>query len=146
MNDICILKFSISISDIDQNLIELANTIRTLLYQEDPSLFDLIDIEDENVFLEPSIFNYFTRKNLGETAPLMQVLWGYIPNELKPKILVFSDNSGIINLPNIGCFQYLPNQSLQVSWDLRLVLNNKSCPDQPAYQCHKSNYSYSQFC
>lgn len=114
-----IIDFEVDEKLIDNNLVEFANSIRTLIFREDETLFELIDIESDELFLEPSLFSYFSCKNLGkETVPLKQLLWGYMQPATKPQIIqVVSDSAGVITLPNYGYGLWAPNQKLQLVWD-----------------------------
>ncbi|NIG56552.1 hypothetical protein [Chitinophaga sp. Cy-1792] len=114
-----LLAFEIENRILDNNLVEYTNTIKTLLFQADEAIFDLIDIDDDKIFLEPTLFFYFSEKKAPiHNTPLMQLLWGYITNEKKPGIIeVRSDVNGFINLPNYGYFKYKPASTLQLLWD-----------------------------
>ena len=118
-----ILKFKISIDLLKYNINELANTIRTLLYIENSSIYEIIDIDNSSIFLEPDLFNYFNSKENGiVTNSIFQILWGYIPNKLKPEIEVDTKEGGVFNIPQFGYFKYTPNQKLAMCWDR---FNNK---------------------
>jgi hypothetical protein len=114
-----IINFKIDNRILDNNLIEFANTIKTLIFRYDEALFELIDIDNDKIFLEPTIFYYFLNRELSpKHISLYQYLWGYIVSEKKPKkIDVSSDNYGIINIPNYGYFSYQPNQTIALCWD-----------------------------
>jgi len=114
-----ILDFKVEEGLLENNLIEFANTIRTLLFNEDESLFELIDVTSDEVFLEPSLFSYFSCKNAGKVVvSLRQLLWGYIaPGDRPDCIEVISDSHGVITLPNYGYGLCGPNQKLQLLWD-----------------------------
>ena len=97
-----ILDFEVDNDMLENNLLEFSNTLRTLLYNEDHNLFELIDITDDALFLDPALFYYFAAKeNNLSCVSILQLLWGYIPVNLRPELIeVLSDSNGIIYLPN----------------------------------------------
>ena len=89
---------------ISTNLIEIINTIKLLIYKENPSLLEKIDFEDDAVFLEPLLFAYFNSKkdNLFSSNVLVEILQGYFMEKQK-FVCDFSYNKNeIAYLPNIG--------------------------------------------
>ena len=85
---------------------EFINTIKLLIYKENPSLLEKIDFEDDNVFLEPLLFAYFNSKkdNLFTKEMLTEIMQGYFV-ENEPLLLHLSFNKeGIAYLPNLGYF------------------------------------------
>lgn len=103
--------------NIDEGQDQLADTIKTLLYRTSPALFDLLSFYDEETFLEPQLFAYFTLKQ--PQIKLMQIVFGYIKNDLKPEIIsVFADEGGVIEMPNIGYFVTdATNRELTLYWN-----------------------------
>lgn len=79
---------------------ELADTLRTLLYQRAPDLFALLDFGDDSIFLEPALFQYFTQETPGMT--LAQILYGYCKNQAPQALPVKSNHAGYVYLPNLG--------------------------------------------
>ena len=89
-----ILDFETSFADIENGKLELADITKTWLYQHAPQWFDVLNFEDDSIFLEPSLFYYFRvlMRNEKSTMPLEQILWGYIPKEKRQlNINVFTD-------------------------------------------------------
>ena len=85
---------------------EFINTIKLLIYKENPSLLEKIDFEDDNVFLEPLLFAYFNSKkdNLFTKEMLTEIMQGYFI-EKEPLILKESFNKEeIAYVPNLGYF------------------------------------------
>lgn len=113
-----IIQLFLDETHIENNLTEIANTARTLLYNENPEYFDLIDVDDDMPFLEPSVFYYFSYRQFGFKTPLIQSLWGYMHYKKRPNVIeVVSDGIGIINLPNYGYYKYQPNKTLKLEWN-----------------------------
>lgn len=79
----------------------LANTLRALVYQADPELFDVLENADPDVFLEPLLFVHFAVER--PRIPLPQIVVGYVDAAMRPDALeVRSDVAGTIYLPRIG--------------------------------------------
>lgn len=94
------------------NNIEFINTIKLLLYKENPSLLEKVDFEDDNVFLEPLLFVYFNSKkdNLFSEKMLIEIMQGYFL-EKEPLLLNESFNKeGIAYVPNLGNFNKQGNK------------------------------------
>lgn len=64
---------------ITQNKIEIVNTIKLLLYKEQVSLFEKLDFEDDDTFLEPLLFSYFNsnKENTSLKGVLEELLQPY---------------------------------------------------------------------
>lgn len=98
---------------------QLAQRIRILIYKFAPELFELLDFNDDVIFLDPYLFSYFV-----DPSPLVkleQILFGYIPVDSRPKeIPVYADQCGIVELPHIGYLRTgVKNKELQLIWKKR---------------------------
>ena len=73
---------------------EFINTIKLLLYKENPSLLEKVDFEDDNVFLDPLLFAYFNSKkeNMFSKDMLTEIMQGYFI-EKEPLLLKESFNN-----------------------------------------------------
>lgn len=100
------------------NQAELSDTIRLYLYNENPDLLEVLDYDDDNTFLEPSLFYYFLADAAAKKPePLPQMLYGYLPTAHRPPtIAVQADASGMIYLPQIGYFQTEPETQVLLKW------------------------------
>jgi HEXXH motif-containing protein len=98
---------------------DLANTLRALVYQADPELFEVLEDADPDVFLEPLLFAHFAVKQ--PSIPLPQIVVGYVDASLRPDAVeVRSDAAGTIYLPRIGYFlTEARDQTLVVQWDVQ---------------------------
>lgn len=86
---------------LNQGNTNITNNIKTLIYKENPVLFDLLDFEDDKIYQEPLLFAYFNAKEKVNT--LDQLLFGYIIEENRPtNLAVYSDENGRVYLPNFG--------------------------------------------
>ncbi|SEJ08835.1 hypothetical protein SAMN04487995_3157 [Dyadobacter koreensis] len=110
------------------NQISLSDTIRMAFYQENPSLFEILDYEDDFTFLEPSLFCYFL-SDISKTniIPLLQSVVGYIPDEKRlAMISLTADRFGMVNLPNLGYIRTEPYNIVPVD----LITLTGWIPDQ----------------
>ncbi len=93
---------------VESNLINgqavLAHHIRTLVYKKAPQWFDRLDYEDDQIFLEPALFAWFT--DPAADTPLSQQLLGLVMRHSVGRLAadVKSDACGIISVPRIGRF------------------------------------------
>ena len=88
------------------NQTEITNTIKLLIYKENPTLLEKVDFEDDNVFLEPLLFAYFNSKkdNLFATEMLTEIMQGYFVKKEPLQIEHSYNKDGIAYIPNIGYF------------------------------------------
>lgn len=101
MSDNMLLSES-EINLIQSNQIELADTMRLLLLQQHPDLFERLVYEDDRSFLEPSLFYLFSEKSRIH-LPVGQILYGHFVHEKRPKSLdTLSDPFGNIYLSSYG--------------------------------------------
>lgn len=82
--------------------IRVQNTIKILLYQQDSTIYDIINFEDENIYKEPLLFAYLNNKEK-IASELYNILFGYIDISIRPKQLeVKTDKYGRYYFPNLG--------------------------------------------
>ncbi len=112
-----ILQFHINREQLAQNQISLADTIRMAIYQENEQLFDLLDYENDTLFLEPNCFCYFLSDIGSENKiSLEQTLLGYIIEEKRPsEVTLKADLFGLVNLPNLGYIRANPYEVFTLS-------------------------------
>ena len=80
-----ILDFDLDINKVSDNQIKLAEIIKTLIYNEDDEVLDLIDFENNAIFLQPALFDYFLEsENKVKQTNLRQFLIGYYGNQDYP--------------------------------------------------------------
>lgn len=92
---------------INSNQIEIINTIKLLLYKENPELLEKIDFEDDELFLEPLLFFYFNQK-IERPFPnqlLTELMQGYFVNKEKLLIDYSYNEDEIAYLPKLGYFK-----------------------------------------
>lgn len=93
---------------VESNLINgqaiLAHHIRTLVYKKEPQWFDRLEYENDQIFLEPALFAWFTDHK--SDTPLSQHLLGLVAFNSFDMIAadVKSDDRGVISVPRIGKF------------------------------------------
>jgi hypothetical protein len=93
---------------ISQKLLEgkeaLSYSIKMMLYQKEPELFELLDFEDDSIFQEPLLYTYYNVPS--PSMQLSQILYGYIQPSSRPESQdVATDADGVVYLPNIGYFK-----------------------------------------
>lgn len=102
-----ILQFQVDEQLMHESLSQLANLNRIEIYQCREDLFERLDFEDQNTFLEPALFYFLLKRQSPEPqTPLDQLLWGYMgPTERPDQIPVRTCREGWIALPNYGNFK-----------------------------------------
>ncbi|WP_017495790.1 hypothetical protein [Flavobacterium sp. WG21] len=94
--------------DIRHN--EIINTIKILIYKEDPLLLEKIDFDDDNVFLEPLLFAYFNLpKTKHNNLVLEEIMQGYFISSKEVFLNYSYNDDGIAYLPKIG--YYIKNKN-----------------------------------
>lgn len=82
---------------------EIAENMKIILYKAQPHLFELMDFDNDDSFLDPALFEIATANRINDSALVLQNIYGFIPDENKPKkINITSDKYGNIYIPNIG--------------------------------------------
>ena len=101
--------------NIIHNKTDLINTIKLLIYKEDPGLFDLIDIEKDEIFLEPTLYSYFNGrdKNPYPKSTLKQILQGYFTDQNNLELNHSWNRNQISYLPQIGYFKKGMNEAFE---------------------------------
>ena len=94
---------------------ELAATVRGLLYQRAPLLMEMLDIEDDGLFLEPALFAWLTARR--EDIELEQLLYAYLPEAARPsRLWLMADAAGAAHLPRLGSLAGLPPLQRSEVW------------------------------
>lgn len=121
----------------------LSDLIRAALYDQGKEIFDLLDFDDDNIFLEPSLFCYFLSDiDQDKKVSLEQCLYGYITSRPK-QLIVRSDIFGFVNLPNLGYLKIQPNSQVEVDEDFineNLIPNNYIENSQIGLCLHPTNH------
>jgi hypothetical protein len=80
---------------------QLADDMRALVHRAAPDLIERLDFDDDDTFLEPLLFAYFS--NPTPPMALDQILFGYLPPTSWPfEITVRTDAQGAVELPRMG--------------------------------------------
>ncbi len=92
--------------NFDESQIEIANTIKLLIFKENPKIYEFIDIDDDDFFLNPLLFCYFNTKNdsLKNNINISEMLQGFMQNIVNYKLKNFFNSENIAYIPNIGYF------------------------------------------
>lgn len=86
--------------DIIENRAKLADSMKILLYEEDNAIFDKLDFDNDDIFLEPLLFNYFNTNNEKRKYSIEQILCSYFPKD--DEISLYFNETGKSYIPNIG--------------------------------------------
>ncbi|SNR86798.1 hypothetical protein [Flavobacterium sp. ov086] len=92
---------------IDSIQMEIINTIKLLIYKENPGLLEKIDFDDDRLFLEPLLFAYFNYKSeaLLPSELLTEIMQGYFVTQQEIIISHSFKNSSVAYLPKLGYFK-----------------------------------------
>lgn len=127
-----ILEYEIDLKSLENNLENLADLNRKMIYEVNPDLIQFLDYENDSIFLEPTLFFYpKDNKSYSFTTPIEQLIFGYSNNKAAfDEMLVISDSNGYINLPGYGYLKTIPNNKFffKVSQDgqeIKLLNKNK---------------------
>lgn len=89
--------------NFENGIITILESMKSLIYQYDEALIDIIGFDNDFVYSEPLLYGYFAMDNSKIT--LDQILFGYLPKDKrKSQIKVYADQFGVIYLPQIGYF------------------------------------------
>ena len=97
---------------------ELINNIKLILYKKDENIFEKLDFENDNIYLDPILFAALNSKLEFEINNLLQ---GYLINKSK-EILIKTDNNGYVYLPEIG---YFITSEINTELNIICLLNNQ---------------------
>lgn len=92
---------------INSNKTEIINTIKLLIYKENPSVLKKIDFDNDTIFLEPLLYAYFnaTKEQLFDKALLEEILQGYFLSKEKVSFEHSYNKNGIAYIPETGYFK-----------------------------------------
>jgi len=94
----------------------ISDIIRASLSEIKFQYLDLLEYDDNEVFLEPLLISYFSSER--PTVTLDQLLFGYIYGDRKPELIsIRTDSDGIAYLPKVGYFiTRHPYQTVELHW------------------------------
>lgn len=119
---------------------EIAENMKIIVYKTIPEYFDLLDFDNDDSFLDPTLFALVIAEELDNTNLLKQNLYGFIPVENRPQqVTVLSDKYGIIYMPNIGWItQVEKNNSFELEYNGESYkLNGKEVQIEPLARNNK---------
>lgn len=90
---------------------------RSIVYKDAPALFDLLDYENDDIFLEPILFQYSHLSD--ELQNLPQIMFGYLADDQKPELLtVLTNKKGTAYIPKFGhIYTDAANTKITLNWD-----------------------------
>jgi len=87
--------------DFDACLANMIDSIKQLLFSRHNDIFERLDFDNDSIYLEPLLYTYVNQK---DSKWLDCIIYGY-EKEKKQSIEVFSNDRGIIYVPQIGYFK-----------------------------------------
>jgi hypothetical protein len=104
---------------------DLADTIRRLVYRVDPQLFDRLDFADDDQFLHPLLFAFFTDPS--PPIELPQIIYGLIDPLRRPELIQVRTDA-------FGCLCLGPIGDIQTAVPSGILEFGRVCPAAP-YAC-----------
>lgn len=91
---------------IEYNKNKIIDTIKLLIYKENPSILEKVNFDDDDIFLEPLLFAYFNCKNenLFSSSLLNELIQGYFIQQESLILRESFNNEGVAYVPNLGYF------------------------------------------
>ncbi len=104
------------------HLNNIINTIKMLIYKDNPLVIEQVNFDCNDVFLEPLLFAYFNSKkdNLFPKNILEEILQGYYLKKEKRKIEYSFNKDNIAYIPKVGYFR----KGEQVPYEPILIQGN----------------------
>ncbi len=134
-----LLEYDCSIQNIHLNQAALCDSMKAALYAEDQKLFDLLEFDNDRIFLEPSLLCYFLSPVEKEKKiTLQQSLFGYISSSNRQSTLKLkSDLFGLTNIPNLGYLKTKPFEERDWHFDeiIEVLVNNRFLNDSSIRLC-----------
>jgi hypothetical protein len=97
-------------NDFDNCHTVVIDSIKSMLYARHHDIFERLDFFDDSIYLEPLLFTYLTQQ---DDKWLDSIIYGYEKNK-KEEILVFTNNDGVIYIPQVGYFKTERRQHCKV--------------------------------
>ncbi|KZS39724.1 hypothetical protein AWE51_08720 [Aquimarina aggregata] len=109
-----------------QGLAKFSEYIKLLLYKENENIFDILDFNDDSIYLNPLFFSYFNGEK--NKQDLQSIIFSYQKENISIKsIELTTDEFGRIYLPTIGWFQTkLANETLNFEKENLVLKKNDS--------------------
>ena len=104
--------------------IELIDSIKLILYKKYPTIFDELDFENDEIYLEPFLFAGLNSKL---NVNVKNLLWGFTDHKHNSsEIEMITDQNGVIYLPNIGYFMTsFRKEVVQISFENEYVIKKQ---------------------
>src|SRR5690554_3764517 len=94
---------------------KIINNIQILLYKENLSLLEKLNLEDDKTFSEPLLFAYFNSKKYNSSPKeiLEELMQGYFTEKEPLKIELSYNKNKVAYIPNIGYFKKGQSESFE---------------------------------
>jgi len=100
---------------------ELADIIRILIYKEDATILTKLNLDDDQIFLEPLLMAYFNRAQTEKVFPegmLPALMQGYVLEKQETKVSALSNKEGIAYVPTVG---YIKKEEITPFDELHII-------------------------
>jgi len=95
-----------NIEEVKKGKAHFAELIKILFLKQNEDLISLLDIDNDDNFLDPLIYAYFSTADAESKVTLEQLVYGYISAENKPEYVnAIIDSEGVLYFPTIGYFK-----------------------------------------
>jgi hypothetical protein len=96
----------LNLNEINKGKAHFAELIKILFVKKNEELISLLDIDNDEIFLDSFIYAYFNDDEADSKVTLEQLVYGYISDENKPQTIeIIFDEDGVAFLPKIGYFK-----------------------------------------
>jgi hypothetical protein len=97
----------LNVDEIRKGKAHFAELIKILFFKQNEELISLLDIDNDDVFLDPIIYAYFSSDDAEGKVTLEQLAYGYIADQDKPDFVnAIIDGEGVLYIPKIGYFKF----------------------------------------
>jgi hypothetical protein len=88
-------------NNFDAILGAMIDSVKEVLYARHNDIFDRLDFNDDDIYLEPLLYTYLNQK---DDKWLDSIIYGY-EKDNKNSIQVFSNAEGVVYIPKVGYFK-----------------------------------------
>ena len=92
------------------------DSIKLLLYKENPTIFESIDFENNKIYTEPHLYSYYNFERSNQYT-IDHLLLGYYNNKVKKKLKIAKETQ-CHYLPNIGWIVNEKSKDLLIKFDI----------------------------
>lgn len=120
----------------------IVNSIKLLIYKEDPELLEMIPFENDDIFLEPLLFAYFNQPKFKGSTMLKEVLYEYFCQDGDFELNESFNKKEISFIPNKGYYLRNENQPFESIYkinDLEILKHEHPLLDNYFFEFYKGH-------